>query len=82
MMPKPRMLCAELIALQAVADLDQLEAGYLELVEQGDPEAMGMALWVLGAHLTETLRKLQISMVITESELLLSRKRLKQVARA
>ncbi len=62
------MFCVERVALDAVEDLELIEGSYLWLVEQREAEAMALAMAFLGRHLAATTRRLQMAMVITESE--------------
>ncbi len=62
------MFAAEETALRALSELDQLESGYRWCMASGYPEAVAIAIRMLGCHLLMTLKHLQLAMVITESE--------------
>jgi len=51
------LLFAELIALRALSELDQLEEGYLWCMGSGDPEAVATGIRLLGSHLALTLQR-------------------------
>tara|TARA_B100001063_G_C16409915_1_gene378980 strand:+ start:131 stop:436 length:306 start_codon:yes stop_codon:yes gene_type:complete len=70
-MPSDQIPCVELVALKALADLEQLEGPWHELMQSKDPESVALAFRLALAHLAQTSKHLQIAAVIQQSEQLL-----------
>ena len=66
------MLAAEVMALRALSELDQLEGDWMACIATGDPVAVSEAMRLLGLHLMRTMRDLQLAMAISDSELALT----------
>ena len=56
--------CVELVALKALADLDQLEGSWQSIMESSDPEGVALLLRLLLAHMTTTSNRLLGAMVL------------------
>ncbi len=49
-----------MVALMAMADLEQMEWPWLELMQSKDPESVAVAFRLALAHLTQTSKRLQM----------------------
>ena len=67
-MPSDQIHCVELIALKALADLEQMEGPWLELMQTKDPESVALAFRLALAHLAQTSKHLQMADVIQAAE--------------
>ena len=67
-MPSDQIHCVELIALEALADLEQMEGPWLELMQTKDPESVALAFRLAFAHLAQTSKHLQMADVIQSAE--------------
>ena len=67
-MPSDQIHCVELIALKALADLEQMEGPWLELMQTKDPESVALAFRLALAHLAQTSKHLQMADVIQSVE--------------
>ena len=56
--------CVELVALKALADLDQLEGSWQSIMESSDPEGVELLLRLLLAHMASTSKRLLSAMVL------------------
>ena len=56
--------CVELVALKALADLDQLEGSWQSIMESSDPEGVALLLRLLLAHMASTSKRLLSAMVL------------------
>ena len=56
--------CVELVALKALADLDQLEGSWQSIMESSDPEGVTLLLRLLLAHMASTSKRLLSAMVL------------------
>ena len=56
--------CVELVALKALADLDQLEGSWQSIMESSDPEGVALLLRLLLAHMASTSKRLLGAMVL------------------
>ena len=63
-MPLAQIPCVEIVALMAMADLEQMEGPWLELMQSKDPESVAVAFRLALAHLTQTSKRLQMADVI------------------
>ena len=63
-MPSAQIPCVEMVALMAMADLEQMEGPWLELMQSKDPESVVVAFRLVLAHLTQTSKRLQMADVI------------------
>ena len=63
-MPSAQIPCVEMMALMALADLEQLEGPWMELMQSKDPESVAVAFRLALAHLTQTSKRLQMADVI------------------
>ena len=63
-MPSAQIPCVEMMALMALADLEQLEGPWMELMQSKDPESVAVAFRLVLAHLTQTSKRLQMADVI------------------
>ena len=52
----------------AMADLEQMEGPWLELMQSKDPESVAVAFRLVLAHLTQTSKRLQMADVIQSAE--------------
>ena len=52
----------------AMADLEQMEGPWLELMQSKDPESVAVAFRLALAHLTQTSKRLQMADVIQSAE--------------
>ena len=57
-MPSDKIHCVELVALKALADLDQLEGSWQSIMESSDPEGVELLLRLLLAHMASTSKRL------------------------
>ena len=67
-MPSAQIPCVEMVALMALADLEQLEGPWMELMQSKDPESVAVAFRFALAHLTQTSKRLQMADVIQSVE--------------
>ena len=67
-MPSAQIPCVEMVALMALADLEQLEGPWMELMQSKDPESMAVAFRLALALLTQTSKRLQMADVIQSVE--------------
>ena len=67
-MPSGQIHCVELVALQALSNLEQLESPWIELMQSGDPESVAVAFRLALAHLAQTTKQLQMADVIQSAE--------------
>ena len=67
-MPSAQIPCVEMVALMAMADLEQMEWPWLELMQSKDPESVAVAFRLALAHLTQTSKRLQMADVIQSVE--------------
>ena len=67
-MPSAQIPCVEMMALMALADLEQLEGPWMELMQSKDPESVAVAFRLMLAHLTQTSKRLQMADVIQSVE--------------
>ena len=67
-MPSAQIPCVEMVALMAMADLEQMEGPWLELMQSKDPESVAVAFRLVLAHLTQTSKRLQMADVIQSAE--------------
>ena len=67
-MPAAQIPCVEMVALMAMADLEQMEGPWLELMQSKEPESVAMAFRLALAHLTQTSKRLQMADVIQTAE--------------
>ena len=67
-MPSDKIHCVELVALKALADLDQLEGSWQSIMEASDPEGVALAFRLALAHLAQTSKHLQMADVIQSAE--------------
>ena len=51
-MPSAQIPCVEMVVLIAMADLEQMEWPWLELMQSKDPESVAVAFRLALAHLT------------------------------
>ena len=51
-----------------MADLEQMEGPWLELMQSKDPESVAVAFRLVLAHLTQTSKRLQMADVIQSAE--------------
>ena len=58
------MLKVELTCLQALSDLDQMEAAWLEVMSAGDPKGAALIIRLLMAHIAMTGKRLLGAMVL------------------
>ena len=56
--------CVELVALKALADLDQLEGSWQSIMGSSDPEGVALLLRLLLAHMASTSKRLLSAMVL------------------
>ena len=56
--------CVELVALKALADLDQLEGSWQSIMESSDPEGVALLLRLMLAHMASTSKRLLGAMVL------------------
>ena len=56
--------CVELVALKALADLDQLEGSWQSIMVPSDPEGAAVILRLLLAHMASTSKRLLGAMVL------------------
>ena len=63
-MPSDKIHCVELVALKALADLDQLEGSWQSIMESSDPEGVELLLRLLLAHMASTSKRLLSAMVL------------------
>ena len=56
--------CVELVALKALADLDQLERSWQSIMGSSDPEGVALLLRLLLAHMASTSKRLLSAMVL------------------
>ena len=49
-----------MVALMAMADLEQMEWPWLELMQSKDPESVAVTFRLALAHLTQTSKRLQM----------------------
>lgn len=63
-MPSDQIHCVELVALKALADLDQLEGSWQSIMESSDPEGVTLLLRLLLAHMASTSKRLLSAMVL------------------
>ena len=63
-MPSDKIPCVELVALKALADLDQLEGSWQSIMESSDPEGVELLLRLLLAHMASTSKRLLSAMVL------------------
>ena len=63
-MPSDQIHCVELVALKALADLDQLEGSWQSIMESSDPEGVTLLLRLLLAHMASTSKRLLGAMVL------------------
>ena len=52
-MPSDQIHCVELIALKALADLEQMEGPWLELMQTKDPESVALVFRLVLAHMAD-----------------------------
>ena len=62
------MLAIEEACLRALAELDQLEADWVNCIRTCDPEAVASAYRLLGHHMQSTMRMIGIAGVISQAE--------------
>ena len=67
-MPEAQIPCVEMVALMAMADLEQMEGPWLELMQSNGPESVALAFRLALAHLTQTTKRLQMADVIQTAE--------------
>ena len=67
-MPSAQIPWVEMVALMAMADLEQMERPWLELMQSKDPESVAVAFRLVLAHLTQTSKRLQMADVIQSAE--------------
>ena len=67
-MPSAQIPCVEMMALMALADLEQLEGPWMELMQSKDPESVAVAFRLVLAHLTQTSKRLQMADLIQSVE--------------
>ena len=67
-MPSAQIPCVEMVALMAMADLEQMERPWLELMQSKDPESVALAFRLVLAHLVQTSKQLKMADVIQASE--------------
>ena len=67
-MPSAQIPYLEMVALMAMADLEQLEGPWIELMQSKDPESVAVAFRLALAHLTQTSKRLQMADVIQSVE--------------
>ena len=67
-MPSAQIPCVEMMALMALADLEQLEGPWMELMQPKDPESVAVAFRLVLAHLTQTSKRLQMADLIQSVE--------------
>ena len=63
-MPSDKIHCVELVALKALADLDQLEGSWQSIMESSDSEGVAFLLRLLLAHMASTSKRLLSAMVL------------------
>ena len=56
--------CVELVALKALADLDQLERSWQSIMGSSDPKGVALLLRLLLAHMASTSKRLLSAMVL------------------
>ena len=59
-MPSAQIPCVEMVALMAMADLEQMEWPWLEVMQSKDPESVAVAFRLALAHLTQMSKRLQM----------------------
>ncbi len=67
-MPSAQIPCVEMVSLMALADLEQLEAPWMELLGSKDPESVAVAFSLALVHLVQTSKRLQMAGVIQQAE--------------
>ena len=63
-MPSAQIPCVEMAALMALADLEQMEGPWMELMQSKDPESVAVAFRLALAHLTWNSKRLLGAMVL------------------
>ena len=63
-MPSDKIHCVELVALKALADLDQLEGSWQSIMGSSDPEGVALLLRLLLAHMATMSKRLVWAMVL------------------
>ena len=67
-MSSARIPCVEMVALQALSNLEQMEGPWIELMQSKDPESVALAIRLALAHLVQTSKQLQMADVIQSVE--------------
>ena len=67
-MPSAQIPCAEMVALMAQADLEQMEGPWMELMQSKATESVALAFRLALAHMVQTSKQLQMADVIQAAE--------------